>query len=67
MKIVTAANDKFKTYVDVLQRQCDKLKYDLEVYDLGGLGTGIPAAVKHNHFQKHGWYHQMHGPRRHYL
>ena len=62
MKIVTAANDKFKIYIDVLQRQCDKLKYDLEIYDLGGLGTGIPADVKHNHFQKHGWYHQMHGP-----
>ena len=61
MKIVTSANKKFEPYLNVLQSQCDKLGYTLQVFDLGGLGYGEPATVTDENFQNHGWYHEMHG------
>ena len=60
MKIVTAANLKFKPFLEVLESQCKKLGYTLEIYDLGDLGYGIPSPVEHENFQQHGWYHTMH-------
>ena len=61
MKIITAANGRFEHYVRVLEQQCLKLDYELQIYDLGGLGRGIPLPVASPTFHRHGYYHQMHG------
>ena len=54
MKFLTAADKKFKPMLDRLIESVIALKYDIIVYDLGGLGFGIPydAPVSDTMFQK---------------
>ena len=59
--IVTSANKRYEKFLEAQQEQCKRLGYQSMVFDLGDLGWGQPQAVTHNHFNEHGWYHQMHG------
>jgi len=62
MKIITAANKKYDKFLKILESQSNKLNYDIEVYDLGDLGRGIPSYVTDESFIKTGNYCQVRGP-----
>jgi len=42
MTIITAGDKKFKKFIGAAQKQCEKFGYPMLIYDLGGLGFGIP-------------------------
>lgn len=59
MIIVTGGNQKFRKIIAHSMSQCEKLGYQIEVYDLLGLGFGKKWAVNNALFQERGYYHQM--------
>lgn len=61
MKIVTAANIKYKEIVKDLLTTLKQFNYDYLVYDLGGLGIGIPYKELDESFQKNGYYNILDG------
>lgn len=56
IKIITAANFRYKDLVIKSIIQCKKFGYDYEIYDLGGLGFGKSFPEKNKHFQEDGIY-----------
>lgn len=56
VKLITAANGRFRPFV-LQWIECAKLlKYDYEVFDLGGLGFGTPCVEVDENFHKYGAY-----------
>ena len=56
MKFVLAANHRFKKQIKLCLESLEALKADATVYDLGGLGQGIPWLIRDNTFQSMGYY-----------
>lgn len=56
MLIVSSADKRFSNFANKLKRQCEKLKYNLKMYDLGGLNFGEPARISNDCFVKNGYY-----------
>lgn len=56
MKIITAANHRYKDIVETLIVSCNKVAVEWVCYDLGGLGFGKPFTVLSEKFQNEGEY-----------
>lgn len=56
IKVITAANFRYKDLVIESMIQCKKFGYDYQVYDLGGLGFGKPFSELNKRFQEKGFY-----------
>ena len=56
IKVITAANHKYKDLVLQSIVQCRKLGYAIDVYDLGNLGFGKLFVEPNERFQKEGVY-----------
>jgi hypothetical protein len=64
---ITAANARFAPIARVQQRELARLGYATTVYDLGGLGAGVPLPVAHAGFHASGVYHVRDGRTSHAL
>lgn len=56
IKVITAANFRYKNLVIESMIQCKRFGYDYQVYDLGGLGFGKPFPELNEYFQARGFY-----------
>lgn len=56
MLIISGANYRFKFFAKKLKNQCEKLKYDYKIYDLGGLGFGENFQIDDYNFKTFGYY-----------
>ena len=54
--IVTAGNKPFKRVLSFSKKQADSLGYKMVIFDLGGLGFGIPSEVVDDSFHSKGYY-----------
>ena len=56
MIIVTAADSKYKSIVEDSIQKSSALGFQIQVYDLGGLGSGIKFEEENESFKKNGYY-----------
>ncbi|HVM61072.1 MAG TPA: hypothetical protein VMV72_09410 [Verrucomicrobiae bacterium] len=54
--IITAGDWRFATLLEHSISAARKFGYDVQAYDLGNLGFGVPFTVDDEHFRKHGYY-----------